>query len=97
MISIIHENDQYESETTENVIVSRTGTYHPEQLTKFKEEDQASSLERCIKIAQHPANNTMSMWRPNLSQIARDEALKIDDQGPQNIISKFKKQKIGVN
>ena len=33
------------------------------------------------------------MWRPNLSQIARDEALKIDEKSPKGILNKLKKSK----
>jgi hypothetical protein len=31
------------------------------------------------------------MWRPNLSQIARDEALRIDEKSPKGILNKIKK------
>jgi hypothetical protein len=36
-------------------------------------DNAVGSLERIYKAALQYPNNTMSMWRPNLSQIARDE------------------------
>ena len=40
------------------------------------------SLERLAETALLQANKTMSMWRPNLSQIARDEVSKLGDYSP---------------
>ena len=43
------------------------------------------SLERLTETALLQANRTMSMWHPNLSQIARDEVSKlVGDYSPQD-------------
>ena len=41
------------------------------------------SLYRFAETAQLQANKTMSVWRPNLSQIARVEVSKLGDYSPQ--------------
>jgi hypothetical protein len=52
------------------------------------------SLERLAETALLQANKTMSMWRPNLSQIARDEVSKlVGDYSPQDLLNKLKKGK----
>ena len=53
------------------------------------------SLERLAETALLQANKTMSMWRPNLSQIARDEVSKLvgGDYSPQDLLTKLRKGK----
>ena len=51
-------------------------------VSHAREED--GSLERLVGAALLQANRTMSMWRPNLSQIARDEVSKLGDYSPQD-------------
>ena len=51
-------------------------------VSHAREED--GSLERLAEVALLQANRTMSMWRPNLSQIARDEVSKLGDYSPQD-------------
>ena len=54
------------------------------------------SLERLAENAQLQANKTMFMWRPNLSQIAREEVSKLGDSSPQEkfaLLNKLRKVK----
>ena len=51
-------------------------------VSHAREED--GSLERLAEAALLQANRTMSMWRPNLSQIVSDEVSKLGDNSPQD-------------
>jgi hypothetical protein len=46
--------------------------------------EEYGSLERLAEAALLQANRTMSMWRPNISQIAREEISKLGDYSPQD-------------
>lgn len=54
------------------------------RLDIFHAREKDGSLERLAGAVLLQANRTMSMWRPNLSQIARDEVSKLGDYSPQD-------------
>lgn len=68
-------------------ILMKGATYHE------KQDEKLGSLERFAQAIMMQPNKTMSMWRPNLSQIARDEAQRIVDYSPKGILDRLKKSK----
>ena len=68
-------------------VLMKGATYHE------KQDEKLGSLERFAQAIMMQPNKTMSMWRPNLSQIARDEAQRIVEYSPKGILNRLRKSK----
>jgi hypothetical protein len=80
-------DEAYEQGGGSKPILMKGATYHE------KQDEKLGSLERFAQAIMMQPNKTMSMWRPNLSQIARDEAQRIVEYSPKGILNRLRKSK----